>query len=243
MTTSSEIVPLCLYSNDKSSYLSLPQKTNTRYSCPNIQDKEYKGTFYLINEDIKPKPNYTDLICITNNNLQTTEIKLVYDPFNVDIKCNRFLVWLEKTPCTIPLYIFRKDSDIYVSTENKKPSNDYVYNEVPVIYVIPDPELDLKLFNCEGNFSKKGSDILVKFTDHYGKCIPEPKGESTLGECMVAYNKNILRKEHVNKYPHVINFLGIKYGKNKKNVWLIVLGVILIFLALFTILKLKLKSR
>lgn len=244
MATQPEIIPLCLYSNSTNSYIGLPVKVivngKVDYTCPPISGMEFKGKFYVLNPDIKPKPTSIDLFCVSNFREKTLDIRLFYDPFNRDEKCLQFLAWLEPTPCTIPLYISKRVNDIYISFDKKLPNSEYIpYN---IIYVLADPKLDLQYFNCQSKFQSGDNGPQFMFTQHYGRCIPDPLGSLKLSECMVLYNKNIIDKDNEFDHPHILNYIDSRYGKKPfKNLltdtFIVITCLILIIIISFIVLK------
>ena len=206
MDSENTIIPLCLYSNSRNSYIGLPEKVyhggKVTYSCPPHPKMQLVTVFYAINPDVKPNPTYADLICVKNVNQETIDISSLYDPFNKDIKCTRFLAWLEQTPGTLRLHISKKGDNIYISPDEKTPDG-YVPYSIPNIHVLP------------ANNSDPYSVPKFTFSNSYGKCIPDPSSNLSLTDCIVIYNKNVTRPEFVGRYPNVLTYLNARYGHDK----------------------------
>lgn len=220
MDAENSIIPLCLYSNNINSQISLPEKISKNgsiiYSCPSRKNMDLVMVFYAINPDVKPNPTYADLIGVKNTNQETVEITNIYDPFNKDENISiRFLAWLETTPNTTPLYITTNGTNLYISPY----PNDYSPYKIPIIHVLTNPASNLpKTPHSFGSFSVDGNGMpIFKFSDSYGKCVPDPQGKLTLGECVVMYNKNITRPQYIGKSPNILTYLQVTYGSRKKS--------------------------
>lgn len=199
MDSENSIIPLCLYSNERSSYIGLPEKINRdgkiAYNCPSHPKMKLITIFYAINPDVKPNPTYADLICVKNANGETVEVSTLYDPFNMDVKCTRFLAWLEQTPGTLRLHISKSGDNIYISPNQQAPPGYQPY-AIPNLHVLYSPSDNPKF----------------TFSNSFGKCIPNPNSNLTLGQCIVLYNKNITRPEYVGRYPNILTYLKVRYG-------------------------------
>ena len=245
MDTENSIIPLCLYSNNQFSHITLPQKTRendfTVYKCPPRTEMNFIMLFYVINPDLKPKPTYTDLIGIKNISGETISISSVYDPFNIDDKISiRCLVWLETTPNTTPLYITTNGSNLYVSPYPNQPNETYIPYKIPIIHVLTNNDTNFpKTPSSFGKFKKENGTPLFTFSNSYGKCIPNPYSNLTIGQCMVLYNKNISTPEYIGKYPNILTYLENTYGSNKRNFSKIsIIGIVLLCIVLLSILSL-----
>lgn len=245
MDTEDAIIPLCLYSNNKSSHIALPEKTregdSTVYKCTQRVDMGFVMVFYAINPDVKPNPTYTNLIGIKNTNRETVSISSLYDPFNVDYKTSiRCLVWFETTPNTTPLYITTDGSNLYISPYQNQPNPSYTPYKIPIIHVLTNPSENFpKTPHSAGEFQTKKNKPVFTFSNSYGKCIPDPQGNLTLGQCIVLYNKNISNPEYIGKYPNILTYLQTRYGNGKKSTKISgVIGMVFTSILLFAILAL-----
>lgn len=226
----SDLIPLFLFSNEKNSFISTDKNFKHSYM-------DFITTFYVINPKIVPRPIYTDLICVTNVNDTTISITSLYDPFNKDVKCLKFLAWIEATPCTTPLYIRKSASDIHISFENKEIPG-YSMNEPFTIFVFTDKYPNI---NCRGEFKKINNIPQFTFSESYGKCIPDPEGKLTLNECT---KRNIADQVKIGKQPDVISYLENRYGKkeikiNSDIILIILSSLFVLFLILWIIKKMK----
>lgn len=203
----------------------LPEKVQRdgviEYECPPRDNMNFIMKFYTVNPDLRPNPTYTDLMGIQNTNSETIELVDLYDPFNIDRTVSiRFLPWKEVTPNTIPLYISTNGNNLYISPEKTIPQN-YKPYKIPMIYVLTD-----------AIFPKENGIPVFTFSNSYGKCMPDPQGSLSIGECIVLYNANITRPEYIGKYPSILNYIKVKYGNNN-NKTTNVIGII--FASIFVI--------
>lgn len=176
-------------------------------------DEQCDGiSFYAINPKFSPIPPDMDMICVVNSSTgNTISISNLYDVFNVDKNCIKFLAWLEPIENTIPLYIYQKDENsIYIDF---KPNDIY-----KPLYFSP-----IHVFK----------DINYKFKYFRGRCIPDKsEGFSSLNDCMkkiISCNKD---------KPTILNLIqqryeNFKYNNNIRFVY--VLCVILIIFCLYII--------
>lgn len=252
MDTEDTIVPLCLYSSPLSSYISFPAKVRegdkTVLRCdPAFQpsynsDKEFITTFYVINPDIHPIPSGMDLLCIQNASNSSTDIKQLYDPFNTEEKCIRFLAWLEPTPFTTPLYVYKSKNNMRLSFDSKPPTPDYKPALVPSIYVLIDPRMkDVyrvpaprkpEVIGDKTSFAISPEGIPVfTFSGYQERCIPDPNGRD-LKECIVITDKDVLRLDRIGYDKGLLNYLQERYGKKRTfSLWIgaILIGFLLLW--------------
>lgn len=215
MDSKNEIIPLYLYSNFQNSCIS--------YNKKSISDMDFICTFYAINPNLKPKPSYTDVFCVTLSGHVIIDISLLYDQLNFNSNCIRFLAWTEKTPCTVPLYIRQNGNNIHISFHEFPINDSYTPYKIPLIYVLlpSTPECLFKNFH---------------FSPSFGKCIPDPQSTLTIGECLVLHNKNITYPDMINKQSTLINYLESKYGnKKKKHYWNYIILLFIFILIIYTL--------
>jgi hypothetical protein len=210
MDSENTIIPLYLYSNKENSFIT-DKKTD-------FSNMDFISVFYAISPNIKPTPSYTDLICVTNSNTTTIDISVLYDSLNFNTNCVRFLAWTERTPCTIPLYIRQNGYNIHISFDEDPVNNSYVPYKIPYIYVLP--PANVKIPRCNGVFKKGKKYPRFKFSESFGKCIPDPESSLTIGECLVLHNKNITSPNMEGKQSTLLNFLENRYGNEKKTEYL-----------------------
>ena len=99
--------------------------------------------FYAINPAFRPIPYGTSLMCEGKNG-----VEFVYDPFNIDEKCIRFIAWVTNVPNTIPLYLGKKGDKVFVSFTPFS----IEYEAVPYspIHVVPGDKGDFLFKNRNG---------------------------------------------------------------------------------------------
>lgn len=208
------IVPLCLYENQgvSCSYISLPSIQNNKLTCDNIFDCKLITQFYVINPDIAFQPTGMVLFCVKNNNNTTTDIKIIYDPFNRDEKCLRFYAWIQPTPYTTPLYIYKKnDTQIKITFERE-----YNLTELPFspIYVLIDPRINTKRINGNKSFKIENNIPKFLFSGYQSRCVPDPDGMS-IGDCIVLYNQKILSPKYNKETQTLLSYLNDRYNKEE----------------------------
>jgi hypothetical protein len=167
-----DIVPLCLYitKDKKKSFLDYPYKVRsenkTIITCIDREGYDsYK--FFVINPDFRPIPLGANLISFKNGNSKTVSLEIVYDPFNLTEKTNRFIAWLEPTRYCIPIFVFKCNSEMffYFSLDNTCPNGYNVNTDMKVIYMLP-------------------SDNYL-FENYNEKCIPSKNNGMSLKKCLL----------------------------------------------------------
>ena len=134
----------------------------------------------------------------------------LYDPFNIDRNCLRFIAWQEPTPNTDTLVLYEKDSVLRVTTDpsDRKPG-EKMY-KIPFISVLKSPE--------------------NRFRQSLTRCVPDPKGEMTIGQCMLLNDKDVLERKKIDSEPDIVTYLEQRYGGRKKKrswvLWLLFLTVL-----------------
>lgn len=233
------IVPLCLYrKSEYDSYISLPVKSfkngKTIFECSALENMIPITIFYGINPDMRPIPPGAVLMCIKNipEEYVTIDIQPIYDPFDIDEKCSRMMVWLDPVPHTTPLYISKNGDSMHISLTKEIPKEYTELNYSP-IYVLLDPRIDAqrtKGFRGQTikDFKIYDDKPVFLFSEYQGKCIPDPEG-IPLGNCVV---NNILNSD--GNEPSLIDFLNKQY-KDKIDTKTIFLFCILIILIIITI--------
>jgi hypothetical protein len=217
-----EIIPVCLYGNRDVSFIRYPELISDGdrlvAECPEHPQMELKKVFYAINPDLKPKPAYTDLFCVENSDGVTTGVSDVYDPFNIDNKCLRFLAWQEPTPNTDVLALYQNGSVLRITADpsDRRPGEK--------LYKIP----YINVLRSEGN----------KFRASFTRCVPDPDGKTSIGECMIVNDKDVLGKRRGDTEPDIISYLTERYGKRKRKLPWWIFGIFGI-LILWFLLKMK----
>ena len=125
MATASDVLPFCVYHwvnpgiSVYRGYLSGPTTVKDKdgklkYTCehPNPLDPYGEWSlafkFYAINPMVRPIPNGMNLFCAHRKDSypwNTTKIRIVYDPFDINDNCVYFIAYTKPTPWTKPLYV------------------------------------------------------------------------------------------------------------------------------------------
>lgn len=175
-------------------------------------DDNCEISFYGVNPNFSPIPPDMDMICVVNSSTgNTVSISNLYDVYNVDKKCIKFLAWLEPIENTIPLYIYQKnEKSVYISL---KPNNIYKPLYFSPIHVFQDTNYKFKYFR--------------------GRCIPDKSsGFLSLNECM----KKVISCDK--DKPTILNLISQRYRNfkhNNINKFVYVLGIFLIIFCLYVI--------
>lgn len=244
------VIPLCLYTNHttSSSYIGLPTKEkkgdNVVLSCNPKPDTELVASFYALNPDIRPIPPGTVLMCAKDtetDDFSTIDLEPIYDPFDIDQKCIRFIAWLSPVPYTTPLYVMKFGNSVYMSFEKKLPGPEYQEIYFSPIHVLIDPRIDAQRIHGHKKgpkgFSVKDGQPQFLFSVYQGRCIPDPTGVS-LGRCLV---ENVLESEN---QPTMLKHLEKIYGgKPDWKLVILVLGVILAITVCVFVIKMKKSKR
>jgi hypothetical protein len=230
------IIPLCLYNNRESSLITLPNRTRENDKdnlvCPVIEGMNFESIFYVFNPDIKPKPGYFDLFCVENNNNTTTNIYNAYDPFSMH-NCLRFLAWMEATPCSTPLYFWKKGGKLKITFNENEPGEGYKLDElIPLIFVLLPQNSTIKAEKVGKCIGKFGDKITFSISDR--RCIPDPSSKLTLGECMVDLNQKLKNENNLLEYLEK-NYGNKKEKDNMNTIYLIIL--IILFIVILMLIK------
>ena len=236
------IVPLCLYQSGTNSLISYPAKIRNNETittvCQDIPEMNFVGSFYVINPDVHPIPSGMDLICIENSDNVSTGIKQLYDPFNIDEKCLRFIAWMEAVPYTTPLYFWTDGTELYISFTDTVAPDGFSAASIPVIYVLTDPRENYRRIAAPRNVNTKQTFTIradgspfFSFSGYQGKCIPDPAGQH-LGKCIVLIDKDVLTLNEVGQENGIIEYLTNHYGKKDKSIFFlsVIFGLVIIYL-------------
>jgi hypothetical protein len=237
-----EIIKICIYNNSENSYI-IPSKNGT---CKSLDNMKLYGSFYAVSPNFHPIPQGMLLIGIkdTTESLSiTTDVELIYDPFNYQDGITKFISWIEPVPYSTPLYIFTNGDKISASFSNIIPIGYQSLNNP--LYVLIDPRININRIPSFTNntFKIVNNEPQFLFSKYQGRCIPNPNG-ITLRECTQSKNSLL----HANTQPSLLNELQFIYGDKKEsytiNTFLSVFFVIIfvIFLIIFVI-KIEKKKR
>lgn len=153
-----KIIPLFLYNKNGLSKLSY---------TPNSD--EPTDVFYVVDSDIQPLPYGMELFCVEQEDF-ITNISEIYDPFNRDRKCLRFLGWNDPAPYTTPVFIYKKNGGILLSTEIVSGLKEIVFSPIHLLTKNKSRIIPYK--------SKKDFQGEFLFSDYNGRCLPNPDGTS-----------------------------------------------------------------
>lgn len=248
------IIPLYLYINNriKSSYIDNTNKARIDDQVKLVsrasENTDIIMRFYAINPDIRPIPNSMDLFCISKSSgIDSPTVSVIYDPFNIDQNCIRFLAWLEPVPYTTPLYIFQYGNKTYISFDGNPPNSNYEQVSFSPIFVLTDPRDQLpRVSNGKNNdFQIVDNKPQFLFSGYHGRCFPDPDG-IPLDQCSILYTKNILDPYSTMAYPTLLKHLESLYSNNSNSRKLTAvfagLLIIVFFIVLFIMVRTKTKG-
>jgi hypothetical protein len=104
-------------------------------------------TFYAINPALKPIPFGMSLFCAKRSQefpWNTTEVKSVYDQFNIDNQCVYFIAYTMPVPFTTPLFLHQQEESSFPSLDPNPP-------RLPSSHKQPEGKLEL---HKKGEFDK-----------------------------------------------------------------------------------------
>ena len=125
LSIASDVIPFCVYHwvdpkmGVHRGFISHPsvikgEDDNFKYTCthPNKLNPYGKWSFafrfYAVNPMVRPIPNGMGLFCAKKRITfpwDTTQVKLVYDPYNISDECVYFIAYTKPVPWTKPLYV------------------------------------------------------------------------------------------------------------------------------------------
>jgi hypothetical protein len=208
---SDEIIELCLYT-DKFQNISYIRNSD-KNTCNEYENKELITKIYSINPEFRPIPFGSVLFCADyseTSNPETLSIEQMYDPFNIEKKCVKFIGWKENVPYTTPLYIISSENGVYLTFDDKIENKNL---KKETIFVLLNTDKKFKIENNIPNFLFKNSN---------GVCIPDPNGTS-LTECI----------KNSPSYFTILDQLNYFYGNSKQSkIYYFLFFTILFFLIL-----------
>jgi len=159
---------------------------NKNYDISNHYDWKtwkYMGSFLAIRPNFRPFPVGTKLYSIIYDEVpphKIKEIKIVYESYINSFKGIHFIAWSYPTVNTIPLYIWRKNENIFVSFDLINKSSSSISNIYNNIYELEEKKLlDGWMLDQEIGIiyvidPNKYSDIYnIKFRCNHGRIIPD----------------------------------------------------------------------
>lgn len=201
MNESDSIVPLCLYKNEQGgSYLTIPSLENGQYVCQSISGLDLVVQFYGVNPDFRPIPAGVDLLCANNSGYRTVNVTQIYDPYNLDEGCVRFMAWLEPVPYATPIYVSKgKTGTLFGLGRSSEQQNSLDIS-------LEKPSDDVDYFSLYVLLQKDFPNGF-RFSNYQGRCLPDPNGK-TLAECSVVHGKNLKDPYSQNNNPTLLDYLG-----------------------------------
>ena len=171
MMTNSDILPFCVYhwvDPDQGIYLAYlrgPEFATNKngqvfLTCGDTPPSnnpygrwKKAFTFYAVNPALKPIPFGMSLFCAKRAQefpWNTTEVKFVYDQFNVDNKCVYFIAYTMPVPFTTPLFLHHQEKSSFPSLDPNPPKLPYSHGQ-------PKGEIELnKKVGLVKNYTFKG---------------------------------------------------------------------------------------
>jgi hypothetical protein len=227
------VVPLCLYQNNYThdSYVSYPLKSRENgkdvYKCKDL-NADLLVKFYAIDPDLPVIPQNMSIVSILETEqgeFTTINVSLVYDPYPLKDNEFRFMAWIDRTPYSSPLHIYKNGSHVYMSF-GPKPEG-YDEEIFSPIYVLLDPRIEVERvpYKHDGDFKVENNIPQFLFSNDNGKCIPNPQGIE-FDQCVTKYSKNLLL-EH--RHQTLVQYIGQQYGdKKESDLTIVVVAIILL---------------
>lgn len=151
------MIPLYLYNRDGESILSYTKITEAP-----------TATFYVIDPEIKPLPYGSELFCVEQDSTGIVKnVSEMYDPFNRDRKCLRFLAWNDPAPYTVQVFLYIRPTGVFITTEPTQGERELVFSPIHL---------------CTKD---------LPFSNYNGRCLPDPEGTS-IEKCL---KKNSIGKQ------------------------------------------------
>lgn len=156
----SKIIPLYLYN----------QNGRSKFSYAPISDSaSLASIFYVIDPEITPLPYGTELFCVEQDDF-VRDVSEMYDPFNRDRKCLRFLGWNDPAPYTTPVFLYKKLDGVFISETPLVGEEELVFSPI-------------HLLKLRSNGSLRDLKKPLGFSNYIGRCLPDPNGTS-IEECL-----------------------------------------------------------
>lgn len=182
MSDQGNIIPICIYHyidpNTKTfkGYISPPRKIELEngkytYECPKIPHTFGKwflyGVFYALDPSFRPIPVGMKIFCAEKPHAypyDTSDVYLMYDPFNIKDNCVYFTTYNMPVPNTRKLYFHKIGNGVFPSFDPEPPSNNPGWTQTdisPIFVMTPD---------TVGNIFDTNETL--KFKCINGRCIP-----------------------------------------------------------------------
>ena len=226
LATDSDVLPFCVYHYIDTKMgiyrgfisgpsVNLGKDGKMKYICDKPNDISPYGkwilafSFYAINPMVRPIPKGMGLFCAKKQNVfpwNTSSVRLVYDPFDIDNECVYFIAYTKPAPWTKPLYIhtqgnFYFSSNVFPSWKPNPPVIDK--NKGKFV------EVKTKLFSTLPAYYWKGSsatelklhdDMSHKLSWHHSTIFPiYVLSPELFGK---EFNKILFECHNANCYPY-----------------------------------------
>jgi hypothetical protein len=127
----------------------------------------------------------------------TVDISQVYDPFDVRKLCVNFITWMEPTPYTTPLYIYKMGDGVFATFEEHKELERKLIS--PIYVLTKKPNAHTIFIDKKNWFNIVNGIPDFKFQEYMGRCDPNPDGKS-LGDCVVGNATGLVKPLSLLKY-------------------------------------------
>ena len=160
------IIPYCIWhyiepeTNTFLGYISGPRKYKKDgvigFDCDKDEkiDKKWflAGTFYAVSPSFRPVPVGMKIFCAKKNikfPYNTTDMYLMYDPYNIKEDCVYFITYNQYVSNTIPLYFHLINENVFPSFDPKPPSSSELWSQTHIspIYVMKTMHHSFKCVN------------------------------------------------------------------------------------------------
>jgi hypothetical protein len=249
------IIPYCIWhyidieTQTFLGYIGGPKKSMKNgiieFDCIPDEKKDSKwflaDSFYAVSPNFRPIPVGMKIFCAKKSidfPYNTTDLYLMYDPYNIKNDCIYFTTYIQPVPNTKPLYFHKIGNNIFPSFNSTPPSTSDKWTQtfISPIFVMTNKDIKFKCVN--------------------GRCLPwineipdlydsnPHKDLLSLQNCVVYCNELVVSKNNGRPF----NILQIASSKhpvktNKKKIIYIVI-VFLLIIALFCfLLKWQRKSK
>ena len=236
-------VPYCAYTmvelggTEEFGLIASPRRTDGKgeFACgapPSDPGWVQRGRFYALNPMVRPIPSYMSLICTAHASAtpyNAIGMSHQYDPFDTnppnppgshptnEAACVNFIAWIEPTPYTTPLYVYKNRNGVFVSFErlggvaggrgdswrvqgasgSSSAPVGVGHAEISPIYVLTDKPMPETIFpnGDQSKWFKRVDGVpQFRFSSYQGRCVPDPEGVP-LDECSNAHNLHDVRPQ------------------------------------------------
>ena len=229
------IIPLCIYhyrdfsTNTYLGYIGNALKVKDRnekfyYKCKKIKQNHHKWSFiksfFVFSPLLRPIPIGMKLFRVKNIKqypYNSTNVELVYDPYNIEDDAIYFITYNQHVLNTKPLYLHTIENTIFPSFDKNPPTSDKNWSQTTIspIYVMTNEtvgnNLNTIMFNCINNrcmpYNKRDNANNIW---NYGKPITFTKCFTECNLLNFDSSKNFIYSHLKNPKNNTIKY-GIKY--------------------------------